>query len=207
MVIAWMFCASTGILFARYFKFLFPKWKPFELQVWFVVHRPLMMFVAFASVIGFIIILADSDWKWLDTKIVANFVHSIFGIVTIGLSVIQVINSSGSYCFDWLRVKLKNEIVSFFRLFIPSGDQTKPIQNVLYSITFTELLEFRHLYFQVNFQQSFMSIILVLFHIRDFLSSNYNISGRHNEQNEIGSNRLGDHDWMGHLGGCFTCLY
>ena len=65
MVIAWMFLASTGILFARYYintpnfclttliynihiflryyKFIFPNFKPFNIAFWFHIHRPFML--------------------------------------------------------------------------------------------------------------------------------------------------------------------
>ena len=51
-----------------------------------------MMFIPIVSVAAFIVILWDLDWKWVqltDFQVV-NFVHSIFGIVVIGLSFIQV---------------------------------------------------------------------------------------------------------------------
>ena len=50
-----------------------------------------MIFVPICSSVAFIVILADLEWKWLETTQLTNFVHSIFGIVTIGLSIIQVI--------------------------------------------------------------------------------------------------------------------
>ena len=90
MVIAWIFCASTGILFARYYKFIFPTVKWFNLQFWFNIHRPVMIFVPILSIIAFIVILADLGWKWVDIESKVGFAHSIFGIVVIGLSVIQV---------------------------------------------------------------------------------------------------------------------
>ena len=61
------------------------------MEFWFNVHRPLMIFVPICSSVAFIVILADLEWKWLETTQLTNFVHSIFGIVTIGLSIIQVI--------------------------------------------------------------------------------------------------------------------
>ena len=51
-----------------------------------------MFFIPIASIVGFIVILADLKWKWveLSNTLVVNFVHSIFGIVVIGFSFIQV---------------------------------------------------------------------------------------------------------------------
>ena len=90
MVIAWMFCASTGILIARYYKFLLPNVKLFDLQFWFVIHRPLMIFVPIVAITAFIVILADLDWKWVESSERLPFAHSIIGIITIGFSLIQV---------------------------------------------------------------------------------------------------------------------
>ena len=51
-----------------------------------------MMCIPIVSIDSFIVILSDLKWKWVQlTDIqVVNFVHSIFGIVVIGLSFIQV---------------------------------------------------------------------------------------------------------------------
>jgi hypothetical protein len=57
MVIAWMFCASTGIIIARHYKPLLPNLKPTGVQVWFFIHRPLMIAVTLISLSAFVIIL------------------------------------------------------------------------------------------------------------------------------------------------------
>lgn len=49
-----------------------------------------MIFVPICSVTAFIVILADLNWKWVSASSKVEFAHSIFGIVTIGLSIIQV---------------------------------------------------------------------------------------------------------------------
>jgi len=53
-----------------------------------------MVFAPICSIVSFIVILADLKWKWIElTDVqVVNFSHSIFGIVVIGFSVIQVNN-------------------------------------------------------------------------------------------------------------------
>lgn len=107
-----MAVAPTGILFARsdhflnlilffyiinfkwlfrYYKFIFPKVRWFDLQFWFNMHRPMMIMVPIASVVAFIIILSYLDWKWVEAEEKTAFAHSIFGIFTICLSIIQVI--------------------------------------------------------------------------------------------------------------------
>jgi hypothetical protein len=91
MIISWMLFASTGILIARYFKFMLPNFKLCNLDFWFILHRPIMISVTIISVLGFISILWHSNWQWVSlSNSVIVFVHSIFGIVTICLSIVQV---------------------------------------------------------------------------------------------------------------------
>ena len=80
-------------MFSRYYKFIFPNIKLLKVQFWFNAHRFLMFSVPVFSIVAFIVILADLKWKWvelIETQKV-NFVHSIIGIIVIGLSFIQVI--------------------------------------------------------------------------------------------------------------------
>ena len=91
MIIAWILFASTGIIVARYFKFLLPDVKLCKVKFWFLLHRPLMVCVPLISIAAFIIILWGVGWAWVplqDDTII--FSHSIFGIVTISFSIIQV---------------------------------------------------------------------------------------------------------------------
>lgn len=90
MVIAWMLFASTGIFIARYYKFLLPTKKVCGGQVWFALHRPIMVSVLLLSIISLIVILADQEWKWIETTETLNFTHSIFGMAAIGLAFLQV---------------------------------------------------------------------------------------------------------------------
>jgi hypothetical protein len=107
MVIAWMFMASVGILMARYMKFI--PYEFFELKFWFVIHRPMMISVVVFSIVGFILILAQVGWKWIDPAEKLNFAHSITGIVTIFLANIQIYvaffrphpNTSKRKIFNW----------------------------------------------------------------------------------------------------------
>lgn len=73
-----------------YFKFIFPKTMVFGLQFWFAIHRSVMYLVCIISVIGLGIIFTHKEWKWTDPFLKFNFAHSIFGILTVGLALIQV---------------------------------------------------------------------------------------------------------------------
>lgn len=49
------------------------------------------MFTAYIlTFVGFFIILADQNWRWIDTKQTTSFAHSLFGIILIVLTFLQV---------------------------------------------------------------------------------------------------------------------
>ncbi len=51
---------------------------------------PAMIFALILTIIAFIIILSETDWKWVTTSEPATFAHSIFGIACICLAIIEV---------------------------------------------------------------------------------------------------------------------
>jgi hypothetical protein len=91
MVIAWILLASTGILFARYFKFLLPKKELCGVKFWFLMHRPVMILATALTITGFIIILSQLNWQWVPPEDNLEFAHSVFGIIAVAVSVFQVI--------------------------------------------------------------------------------------------------------------------
>jgi hypothetical protein len=56
MLIAWMMCASTAILLAKYYKRMWPNSRLCGVPVWFAVHRGLMITCLLCTVIAFILI-------------------------------------------------------------------------------------------------------------------------------------------------------
>ena len=76
----------------RYYKYLFPNFKIFQVHFWFNAHRALMFSVSILSIVAFFLIFADLNWKWVELSdgLIINFVHSIFGIVVISLLFVQV---------------------------------------------------------------------------------------------------------------------
>ena len=125
MIFAWIVLASTGMLFARYFKFIFPKIKPFNLQFWFVIHRSFMTLTLFIALAALFFILWFKNWKWVDMER-ENFIafgHSIVGIVAIGLTFAQPIlaffrpdkEAPRRSVFNWT-----HKIVGFLTYFLAS---------------------------------------------------------------------------------------
>ncbi|CAF0843835.1 unnamed protein product [Brachionus calyciflorus] len=90
MIISWMILATFGMAIARYYKFIFPDVRLFDLKIWFVIHRPIMIVSYILTFIGFFIILADQNWTWVDKSRPTAFAHSIFGIIVIILAFIQI---------------------------------------------------------------------------------------------------------------------
>ena len=144
MSIAWMFCASTGILLARYYKFLLPNVRIFKLQIWFVIHRPLMMIVPVISIVAFILILADLNWKWIETDQKLSLAHSIIGMIAIGFSLIQVLLLLFLHIKKW-RILMIN-LFKIYRFSRRSFVRTKSIRIGYFSITFIEYSASLHIY-------------------------------------------------------------
>ena len=90
MVFAWILLSSTGIIIARYFKHLLPNSKPCGVQMWFFIHRPIMVLVSLISLGAFIVILLNNKWLWVTSGNKIAFAHSMFGIFTICLVILQV---------------------------------------------------------------------------------------------------------------------
>lgn len=90
MIVAWVLLASVGMYIARYFKFIFPKQMVNGLMIWFFLHRPLMILTYILTLVSLIVILVEKDWRWISQSNPTAFVHSIFGLVLIGLSTLQV---------------------------------------------------------------------------------------------------------------------
>lgn len=94
MIISWVLLAPFGIIMARYFKHLGGDKKLCGVNIWFSLHRPALVLATALTLAGFVLILYDKDWKWINANLYenkVNFSHSIFGIFTITFSVVQVL--------------------------------------------------------------------------------------------------------------------
>lgn len=90
MIFAWIFLVSTAIIMPRYYKYLFRPQKICGAQAWLVLHVPVMIFAAIINLVSLLVILSEKNWKWIDPACTVEFVHSIFGIVSIGLLYLQI---------------------------------------------------------------------------------------------------------------------
>jgi hypothetical protein len=94
MFFAWIVLSSTGILFARYYKFIFPKIQICSLQIWFVFHRSMMQAVVILSLAGLVLILFAKNWTWVEVAEKKEFTHSILGILAISFAFLQVTHAN-----------------------------------------------------------------------------------------------------------------
>lgn len=83
MVLAWVFCASIGLILARYYKVMWVEEKACGQKVWFSYHRALMLSAMFLTIIGFILILIDKDGNFVTEEKLPNKAHPIIGLIAI----------------------------------------------------------------------------------------------------------------------------
>lgn len=60
MLIAWMMCASTALILAKYYKAMWPNDSLCGERVWFAVHRGCMIMCLFCTIAAFIIIFVHT---------------------------------------------------------------------------------------------------------------------------------------------------
>lgn len=90
MIIAWVLCASVGIMMARYYKPMWVDTKACGQKVWFQVHRALMLAAMFISLIAFILILIEKDGLYVLPEELPKKAHPIIGLIAIICSFLNV---------------------------------------------------------------------------------------------------------------------
>jgi hypothetical protein len=94
MVFAWMVFAPTGILIARYGRLLRIGTRRNLLgdSIWFQAHRLALAVAALATLLGFFLILAQTQSTWVDPNLYGQtlYAHSIMGVLIVSFATIQV---------------------------------------------------------------------------------------------------------------------
>lgn len=90
MVIAWVFCASVGLILARYYKPMFADSKACGQKVWFSYHRALMLTAMFLTIIGFILILVQNKGEFRLPEELPTKAHPILGLIAIICALLNV---------------------------------------------------------------------------------------------------------------------
>lgn len=113
MIISWIIFASTGILFVRYGRLLRIKKEAriFGTVIWFQVHRLALSLTAVGTLLGFFLILAQTEARWVDIddggRVLA---HSILGVIIVCCAQIQLYmalfrchsDSRFRFIFNWM---------------------------------------------------------------------------------------------------------
>ncbi|ESN96444.1 hypothetical protein HELRODRAFT_163505 [Helobdella robusta] len=84
MVIAWLMCASTGMLLPRYFKSAWKDSKFFKQAIWFRLHQAMMSSVFILTSIAFIIIFCER-MGYASSTLVVDSAHPPLGIIVMVL--------------------------------------------------------------------------------------------------------------------------
>jgi hypothetical protein len=94
MVFAWMVFAPTGILIARYGRLLRIGTRRNLLgdSIWFQAHRVALAVAALATLLGFFLILAQTQSTWVDPNLYGQslYAHSIMGVLIVSFATVQV---------------------------------------------------------------------------------------------------------------------
>lgn len=93
MAFTWTAIASNAIILARYYRRLAPSKHMCGYPVWFPMHFFCALCCGLFSLAAFIVILAEKNFYWTSSNINVNFVHSILGVVGIGLCGVQFLYS------------------------------------------------------------------------------------------------------------------
>lgn len=129
MIGAWIGSASLGIMVARYFKQTWTGSQCCKKDVWFVVHRLMMILTWLLTLAGFFLIFVELGWEWIGNRAPENIqnYHHILGCVTTGLCFIQPImalfrphpGTSKRSLFNWLHWFVGNsaQIVGIVTIF------------------------------------------------------------------------------------------
>jgi hypothetical protein len=114
MIFAWIIFGSSGILFARYGRSLHfgDKRKIFGADIWFQMHRSIVILAAVTTLLGLILVFARGDNSSVARNRDQNRInaHSAMGVVIAGGTVFQVVigfgrcapQSTYRFIFNWI---------------------------------------------------------------------------------------------------------
>lgn len=91
MMAAWLGCAGTGMVIARYFKGTWKKRQVLGKDLWFQVHRSLMVLTVVLNLLAIILICAYAGAWPYDTEFIRDNPHPAIGVATVILAFIQPI--------------------------------------------------------------------------------------------------------------------
>ncbi|CAB3405516.1 unnamed protein product [Caenorhabditis bovis] len=89
MTVAWMVLVPIAVLFARLMRSSYPTVKPGGLLIWFHVHRTANLIGILMMIAGFVVMLVNKKFKFVDSSEGWGGVHSLCGLLAIILAWVQ----------------------------------------------------------------------------------------------------------------------
>ncbi|CAF3023188.1 unnamed protein product [Rotaria sp. Silwood2] len=112
MVLVWMVFASTAILFGQHGRTIRfgSKEKLLGEKNWFQIHRLIDCLTTIATLLGFLLILVETQGTWITSDEGLTFVHSVLGGMIVCCALLQSWmalfrchpESSFRYIYNWL---------------------------------------------------------------------------------------------------------
>ncbi|OZC12653.1 hypothetical protein X798_00284 [Onchocerca flexuosa] len=101
MLVGWMWLIPSAIVAARYLREHWPEVKPFDLKIWFHIHRTLNYVAVILAIISVFSVFIGKKWRWTgpsvhksrERNLSAGAIHSIIGVIAVGVMVIQPISA------------------------------------------------------------------------------------------------------------------
>ncbi|VDK87261.1 unnamed protein product [Onchocerca ochengi] len=101
MLVGWMWLIPSAIIAARYLREHWPEVKPFDLKIWFHIHRTLNYLAVILAIISVFSVFIGKKWRWTgpsvnksrERNLSAGAFHSIIGVIAVAVMVIQPINA------------------------------------------------------------------------------------------------------------------
>ena len=94
MIFAWMSCAASGMLMARYYKNTWRSVRPLNKDLWFRLHQLFMVSTIALTSIGLVLIAIEKGPSPLAMDSVKINPHPVFGLIAIIATFIQPIMAS-----------------------------------------------------------------------------------------------------------------
>ena len=91
MVFAWLACAASGMLMARYYKQTWRSVKPMGKDLWFRCHQGFMGLAVLLTFTAFFVILAKYEGAPFESEALKKNPHAVIGIICIICTFIQPI--------------------------------------------------------------------------------------------------------------------
>ncbi|KAL8618600.1 hypothetical protein ACOMHN_015710 [Nucella lapillus] len=138
MMIAWVTVTSIGVIIARHYKGLLPGTKFWGKDVWFQVHRSLMVLTSALTVLGTIVIFVEvGGYREIThgTSMI-DLLHPILGLIVTALAVLNPITA----LFRPVPNSPRRPVFNWAHRFIGTGAQFIAVATMFLGMLMTKVL-------------------------------------------------------------------